>query len=79
MIRPDRADVAHKFIKSLSPAPIFPMAVRNVLSHLPATTPVVLVIRSRDGKILDAHKPIPEDLMKRDAFYARWSATLGMS
>jgi hypothetical protein len=55
-------------------------SVRNLLAQVPgATTPLVLVVRSRDGKILDAHKPVPEDLMKRDAFYSRWSAALGMS
>jgi hypothetical protein len=76
----ERSQIANTFIKHLSPPPAFPMSVRNTLSQLPgATTPLVLVIRSRDGKILDAHKPIPEDLTKRDAFYARWAAALGMS
>lgn len=76
----ERSRMAETFIEHLSPAPAFPMSVRNALSQLPdATTPLVLVIRSRDGKILDAHKPIPEDLTKRDAFYARWAAALGMS
>ena len=76
----ERSRMAKTFIEHLSPAPVFPMSVRNALSQLPgATTPLVLVIRSRDGKILDAHKPIPEDLTKRDAFYARWAAALGMS
>ena len=76
----ERSQMAETFIEHLSPAPVFPMSVRNALSQLPdATTPLVLVIRSRDGKILDAHKPIPEDLTKRDAFYARWAAALGMS
>jgi len=75
-----RSQMAKTFIEHLSPAPVFPMSVRNALLQLPgATTPLVLVIRSRDGKILDAHKPIPEDLTKRDAFYARWAAALGMS
>ena len=76
----ERSQMAEAFIQHLSPAPVFPMSVRDALSQLPgATTPLVLVIRSRDGKILDAHKPIPEDLTKRDAFYARWAAALGMS
>lgn len=76
----EQAAMAEVFIEHLSPAPVFPMSVRNPLAELPdATTPLVLVIRSRDGKILDAHKPIPEDLTKRDAFYARWAAALGMS
>jgi hypothetical protein len=76
----ERLRMAETFIKHLSPTPVFPVSVRNALSQLPdATTPLVLVIRSRDGKILDAHKPIPEDLTKRDAFYARWAAALGMS
>lgn len=76
----DRPEIAKRFIAHLSPRPAFPLSVRNALSHLPgATTPLVLVLRSRDGKILDAHKPIPEDLTKRDAFYARWAAALGMS
>lgn len=71
---------AATFIGHLSPAPIFPMSIKNVLAEFPeATTPLVLVVRSRDGKILDAHKPIPEDLAKRDAFYTRWIATLGLS
>lgn len=76
----DRRATANAFISHLSPAPTFPMSVRNVLPQVPAaTTPLVLVIRSRDGKILDAHKPIPQDLTKRDAFYARWSAALGLT
>ena len=70
---------AETFISHLSPAPVFPMSIKNALAQLPeATTPLVLVLRSRDGRILDAHKPIPEDLTKRDAFYARWAAALGM-
>lgn len=79
-VNEDRAETARRFIKNLSPAPVFPVSVRNALSSLPAaTTPLVLVIRTRDGRILDAHKPIPEDLKKRDAFYARWTAALGLS
>jgi hypothetical protein len=76
----NRMEMAERFIKHLSPAPAFPISVRNVLSQLRgATTPLVLVVRARDGRILDAHKPIPEDLLKRDAFYARWTAALGLS
>jgi hypothetical protein len=75
-----RRKMAQTFIEHLSPAPVFPMSVQNTLPYLPgATTPLVLVFRSRDGKILDAHKPIPEDLTKRDAFYVRWSAMLGLN
>lgn len=75
----DQRRKAETFIAHLSPAPVFPMSVKNALSQLPeATTPLVLVLRSRDGRILDAHKPIPEDLTKRDAFYARWTAALGI-
>ncbi len=70
----DRPEMARRFIRHLSPAPEFPVSVRNVLAQLPeATTPVVLVIHSRNGTILDAHKPIAEDLAKRKAFYARWT------
>lgn len=73
-------EAAATLIQHLSPAPAFPLSVKNALAQLPeASTPLVLVIRSRDGKILDAHKPIPEDLTKRDAFYARWNAALGLS
>lgn len=75
-----RPQMAETFIKHLSPAPVFPMSVKDALSQLPgATAPLVLVIRTRDGRILDAHKPIPEDLTKRDAFYARWASSLGLS
>lgn len=73
-------DKAQRFIHTLNPAPVFPMSVRNLLPQVPgATTPLVLVVRSKDGKILDAHKPVPEDLMRRDAFYSRWTAALGIS
>lgn len=75
----DQRQKANTFINHLSPAPVFPMTVKNALAQFPeVTTPVVLVFRSRDGKILDAHKPIPENLLKRDAFYTRWIATLGL-
>lgn len=75
-----RPELANRFIARLTPAPLFPMSVKNALAELPgATTPLVLVVRSRDGRILDAHKPIPEDRTKRDAFYARWAAALGLS
>jgi hypothetical protein len=76
----DRPEMAHRFIAHLSPEPAFPMSVRNVRSQVPgATTPLVLIVRSRDGKILDAHKPISGNLRKRDAFYTRWTGTLGLS
>jgi hypothetical protein len=75
----DRRAIAGRFIGHLSPAPAFPMTVADVRSQLPgATTPLVLVVRSRDGKILDAHKPIPGNLRKRDAFYIRWTGALGL-
>jgi hypothetical protein len=75
----DRPAMADRFLRHLSPAPAFPMSVRDVRSQVPgATTPLVLVVRSRDGKILDAHKPIPGNLRKRDAFYTRWTGTLGL-
>lgn len=75
-----QAAVAHRFIQSLSPPPLFPIIVENVVPYVPkATTPLVLVIRSGDGRILDAYKPIVEDLTKRDAFYARWFAALGLT
>lgn len=76
----DRAERAERFIRGLSPAPSFPLSVGNALARVRrATTPLVLVVRSRDGRILDAHKPIPENLRRRDAFYARWSSLLGLS
>lgn len=75
-----RPEMARRFIAHLDPAPRFPLSVQDALPALPgATTPLVLVVRSRDGRILDAHKPIPEDLTRRDAFYARWAAILGLS
>ena len=75
----DRRAIAGRFIGHLSPAPAFPMTVEDVRPQLPgATTPLVLVVRSRDGKILDAHKPIPGNLRKRDAFYIRWTGALGL-
>lgn len=75
----DRRAIAGRFLGHLSPAPAFPMTVRDVRPQLPgATTPLVLVVRSRDGKILDAHKPIPGNLRKRDAFYIRWTGALGL-
>jgi hypothetical protein len=79
-VNEDRPEMAQTFIANLSPSPAFPITVKNLLPQVPhATTPLVLVIRSRDGKILDAHKPIPQDLTKRDAFYSRWTAALGLS
>lgn len=73
-----RAITAARFIDHLSPRPRFPISVENALAGLPeATTPLVLVVRSRDRKILDAHKPLPQNLAKRDAFYARWAALIG--
>jgi len=71
----ERRDTAQQFIAHLSPQPLFPMTVKDAISRIPpATTPLVLVVRAQDGKILDAHKPIPQDLTKRDTFYARWAA-----
>lgn len=76
----DRATQARRFIDNLAPAPRFSMEVHNLLDLLPgATTPLVLVVRAHDGKILDVHKPIPEDLSRRDAFYARWTSLLGLT
>jgi hypothetical protein len=75
----DRRAIADRFIGHLSPPPAFPMTVQDVRSQLPgATTPLVLVVRSRDGRILDVHKPIPGNLRKRDAFYIRWAGALGI-
>lgn len=75
----ERADQARRFIENLNPAPLFSLTVRDVVSVVPkATTPLVLVVRNRDARILDAHKPIPEDLSRRDAFYARWTQVLGL-
>ena len=75
-----RSETADRFIRNLSPAPRFPVTVSNVVAQVPeASTPLVLVIRNGDGRILDAYKPIVQDLTKRDAFYARWFAALGLS
>jgi hypothetical protein len=75
----NQAGKAQELLRHLLPAPAFPIAVKNALAGWPAATPpLVLVVRTRDGRILDAHKPIPEDLSKRDAFYARWTAVLGL-
>lgn len=66
-------------IANLYPVPVFPISIENVMTYLPmATTPLVLVVRTTDGKILDAHKPIPENLSRRDAFYERWRAALDL-
>lgn len=75
----DREPRAQALIANLSPEPVFPVSIDDVMPHLPnATTPLVLVVRTADGKILDAHKPIPENLSRRDAFYERWRAALGL-
>ena len=75
-----RAESVGKIVQGLSPQPLFPVIVQNVLLQLrEATTPLVIVVRSEDGKIIDAHKPIPEDLVKRDAFYARLVAYLELT
>lgn len=68
----DRAEAARGFVKRLSSG-VFPFEVRNLIDELPgASTPLVLVVDSQTGAILEAHKPIPGDLSKRDAFYERW-------
>ena len=73
----DRPSVVRAMAQRLAPQPAFPVATQNAIAHLPgAHTPLVLAVRAGDGRILDAHKPIPEDLSKRDAFYARWRALL---
>lgn len=70
----DRPEEVRRLIDHLVPAPEFPLDIENVLEgEARATTPLVLVVRSRDGRILDAHKPIPENLAKRDTFYKRWA------
>ena len=70
---------AGRFIGQLHPQPEFPIDVSNVIANLPAATPpIVLVIRTRDRKIADAHKPVPEALIRRDAFYARLDALLNV-
>lgn len=77
LVDEDRPARARRLIAQLSPQPEFPVSIENAISWVPpATTPLILVVRARDGKILDAHKPIPEDLTKRDAFYTRWLARL---
>lgn len=74
--RPRRARAV---LDHLSPPPLFPFTIQNPLGLLRgATTPLVLVIRSKDGRILDASKPIPQDYPKLDAFYSRWSSILGL-
>jgi len=73
----DRPEAVAVVRDHLAPQPVFPFAVGNPLPMLPgATTPLVLVVRSQDGRILDAHKPIPQNLTRRDAFYARWTPQL---
>lgn len=73
----DRQEVADRFIHHLSPEPLFATSIDDVLlGHPDATTPLVLVISSTDGRILDAHKPIPGELLRRDAFHARWRSIL---
>lgn len=65
-------------VEYLSPSPLMPLTVDDPTSLIPqATTPLVLVVRDGDRRILDVHKPIPQDLTRRDAFYARWRALLG--
>lgn len=72
-----RESRAEAVIANLSPAPTFEVSIEDVMSLLPkATTPLVLVVRKLDGRLLDAHKPIPENLSRRDAFYERWKAAL---
>lgn len=54
------------------------MILKNALRDWPGTTtPLVLAVRDQDATILDAHKPIPQDLSKIDSFYTRWSNLLG--
>lgn len=74
----NRPGAVERFRRHLNPAPAFPLAAVDALAHLPgAHTPLVLVVRVGDRRILDAHKPIPEYLSKRNAFYARWLRLLG--
>lgn len=70
-----RREQAEVLMAHLAPAPIFPLSIEPMSRKalVGATTPLVVVVRSEDGKILDAHKPIPQDLSKRDTFYTRWS------
>ncbi len=76
----ERGKDAERLLGLLTPQPGFPFSIQNVLPMVSqATTPVVLVIRARDGRILDAHKPIPQDLTRRDRFYSRWQSFLGAS
>lgn len=76
-VNEDRPDNVELILSHLSPPPVFPVSVVNPLPLLPgATTPLVLVVRSSDGRILDSHKPMPENLTRRDAFYSRWNALL---
>lgn len=80
MVDADRESRVRTVLANLSPAPEFPVSIENVMTLLPkATTPVVLVVRTSDGRILDAHKPIPENLSRRDAFYERWRTILELS
>lgn len=73
-----RREQAEALLAQLSYAPIFPLSIRFTPRDLAAgaSTPLVLVVRSRDGKILDAHKPIPQNLTRRDTFYTRWLQAL---
>lgn len=75
----ERSEIARRFIDHLAPSPLFDVSIENALVELPgATTPLVLVVRPHDRKILDVHKPLPQNFARRDAFYARWLALAGL-
>lgn len=66
---------AGRFIGMLKPS--FPIEYYDPLSELDGIgTPVVLALRPSEQKILDVHKPLPEDLKKRNVFYTRWQRIL---
>ncbi len=53
----------------------FPVVHMDPLREFPSyavSTPLVLVIESMSGTILDSHQPIPDDVLKSRLFYEKW-------
>ena len=64
-------------ISEYLPSPHFRFQATDDMSLVEGSyTPLVLVVRTADRRILDAHMPIPEDHSKRRAFYERWQTLL---
>ena len=53
----------------------FPLSKRSIpLPYMDnMTTPLVLIIDSQSGMVLDTHQPIPDDLQKSQLFYDKWT------